>query len=86
MEIFKKIKKRIRKEVLSDGTVKYYCERTGRFRDNKWRVMTYETGCCVSEDTIEVNAIFDTLEEAEEFMGLRSSKPYVVKSETITLI
>ena len=84
MRLFNKIQKRIRKETLSNGKVKYYCERTGVIRSNKWRVMTYLTGCVVSEDSIKEKAIFDTLHEAEKFMGWDSAKEIsVINSEII---
>lgn len=69
------MKYRIREVTLQNGTKTYHCERTGFFKKNTWRLMKF-----MLSNFVERNAIFDTLKEAETFLGLRSP---VVESKIV---
>ena len=85
MGLFHKTKYRIRKVTLSNGKVEFHCERTGFFRSNVWKLMKYSV--LAFDDYIDIDAIYNTLEEAEKFLGLRpENEIHQVKSEIVKMI
>lgn len=78
--------KRIVKEIKKDGSIQYRVESNkrffGLFNSKKWHTCTIT--CYSNYGELVLEAVFDSIEEAEIFCGL-STNP-VVKSEVIKLI
>lgn len=62
------MKHRIVEITKADGTKQYRCERTGFFFRNRWRAMVCGYGA------VELDAVFDSIEEAQRFLGIYDSQ------------
>lgn len=78
--------KRIVKETLKDGTIKYRVQKNTRLWGlikTKWHTCLVEYPVGIS-DMIYCSAVFDTLEEAQRYCGINLNP--VVKTEIINII
>ena len=69
------MKYRIVEITKANGSKQYRCERMGFFFRNHWRVMGYG----IMGD--ELDAVFDTLEEAQRFLGIHNSQ--IIRTEKV---
>lgn len=82
------MQKRIVKETLTDGTIQYRVEKFAKpafFLKRRWITDTVCWDDPMGLDPfmeIELDAVFDTLEEAEAFIGF-NEMPNVIKREVV---